>query len=163
VWKQQDHPTGPDAAALPPIVDPDVIGEEFLIKSTQDGSTYSLWQQRKSQISGKMSQFAGDKLAAETVKARFERLVNTNVAPIAELLTLEGKRKLGKDILPDLELKQLTLPAFSYLMRIYNLLQTTLPSDGDPLLDSEWNEIYSILTQVWKVRNYQTWKTPKRI
>lgn len=158
LWKQLDHPTGPDAASLPPIVDPDVIGEEFLIKSTQNNSAYSLWQQRKTQISGNISQLTGDRLAGETVRARFERLVNTNVAAIADLLTFDARRKLGKDILPDLEQRQLTLPAFSYLMRIYNLLLTTSSSDPDPLLDSEWNEIYSILTQVWKVRNYSIWK-----
>src|SRR5205085_6572540 len=34
---------------------------------------------------------------------------------------------------------------------------TLTPSSS--LLDSEWNDIYSILTQVWKVRNYSDWKT----
>src|SRR5262249_35304384 len=48
---------------------------------------------------------------------------------------------------------QLTLPAFTYLMRMRNL--TVINS----LLDSEWADIYSILTQVWKVRNYTSWKT----
>src|SRR5262249_42283729 len=146
------------AASLPPIVDPDVIGEEFLIKSTQTNSAYSLWQQRKSLISEQISQLAADKLPPETVppettKDRFDRLVGAKVALIGDLLDLDARRKTGKDILPDLEQIQLTLPAFTYLMRMRNL--TVINS----LLDSEWADIYSILTQVWKVRNYTSWKT----
>ena len=153
LWKEQDHPTDPDAVSLPPMIDPDVIGEEFVIKSTQDNSAYSLWQQRKALISAQISQLAADIVTGETVKDRFDRLVGINVAPIGDLLTLDARRKQGKDILPDLEQIELTLPAFSYLMRMRNLAVTS------SLLDSEWNDIYSILTQVWKVRNYQTWKT----
>jgi hypothetical protein len=153
VWKQQDHPTGPDAASLPPIVDPDVIGEEFVVKSIQNNSAYSLWQQRKTEISAQVSQLVADKPAAESVKDRFDRLVGTKVAPIADLLAFDARRKQGKDILPDLEQRQLTLPAFTYLIRMRNLAVT------NSLLDSEWNDIYSILTQVWKIRNYTTWKT----
>ena len=153
LWKQLDRPTGPDAAAVPPIIDPDVIGEEFVIKSNQNNSAYSIWQQRKALISGQISQLAADKPAGETVKDRFDRLVSAKVAPIAELLAFDGRRKQGKDILPDLEQKQLTLPAFTYLMRMRNLAVTS------SLLESEWADIYSILTQVWKVRNYTAWKT----
>lgn len=152
VWKQQDHPTGPAAASLPPMVDPDVIGEELLIKSTQNNSAYALWQQRKDAIASLIAQLVADKPAGETVKDRFDRLVTAKIAPIAELLELDARRKLGKDILPDLADMQLTLPAFSYLMRVRNLALT------NSLLDSEWNDIYSILTQVAKVRSYQIWR-----
>ncbi|HSE18100.1 MAG TPA: LamG-like jellyroll fold domain-containing protein [Pyrinomonadaceae bacterium] len=151
LWKLADHPGGSEGASLPPIVDPDVIGEEFLIKSTQS-TAYSLWQQRKALISNQMSLLAADKPPAETALARFDRLVTAKVAPIADLLALDAHRKQGKDILPDLEEIELTLPAFSYLIRMRNLVVEST------LLDSEWNDIYSILTQVWKVQNYTDWK-----
>src|SRR5262249_18018667 len=69
------------------------------------------------------------------------------------IFALDSERNQGNDIIAQLEQFSLPDDAFTYLVRVRNLLA----SDA-PLLDSEWNDIFSILVQVEKRRAFAAWR-----
>ena len=136
-----------------PHIDPDLIGPVDL-KNPVSGDAFSLWQDR--------SQWVDDQL--DTLKqsskdpAGFNTIVESNLGVTAtDLTNLSEVEKEGNDITARLE--QLSLPrnAFSYLLRINDLLENI-----SPVLDSEWNDVYSILVQMRKRREFAEWRNEER-
>jgi hypothetical protein len=152
LWRRQDHPADPGANPPPPIVDPDLLTEADLIAPAQPNLAYDLWKTRGDWIKGQLSALAGDKKPGETVPARFDRLVQGTLGPVADLLALDTQRQKGNNIEAQLAQKQLSPEAFSYLVRLRNLAAT------QSLLDAEWTDLYSILVQVQKLRKYGDWR-----
>jgi hypothetical protein len=165
LWVQQDHPVGPDAALQAPIIDPDLIrfidptkapahAELSDIVYAANNPAVTLWNSRQNWVQGLLTEFRGDSKAGETDLDRFKRLVNAALAPstVDDLIAADGRRQTGADISAELQGWQLCLAAFSRLILLYKLAQP------GPLLSTEWEDVYSILTQVKKQRAYDGWR-----
>ena len=164
LWKGQDQPTNQTADSSPPIVDPDLVRQEDLVASTPDkpNPAFVLWQERSNWIGERLSQLAA--ISGTTAQDRFEKLIGaTKLRPadttqnsMADLLALDAQRKQGNNIEPELQKRRLSIGAFSYVIRMYNL--AVAAGETDSLLDSEWSDVYSILVQVEKLHKYTDWR-----
>ena len=68
-------------------------------------------------------------------------------------MSLAEERSKGSDITARLEQLSLTNQAFSYLLRLRNAA-----AENQPIWDAEWPEVYSILVQVEKRREFGEWR-----
>jgi hypothetical protein len=143
-----------DAAAGVPIIDPDLIGEADLQPLS---AAYFLWQSRSIWVN---TQLAALKKLQESLGndllRRFDTVVGRILGPIADLLALDTQRVGGADIEPQLAQKQLTLAAFVRLMGLRKL------AAAGTILLSEWDDVYSILVQVQKLRNAAQWRSEEQ-
>ena len=88
----------------------------------------------------------------------FETILELTIdVPLQNLLNLAEERKQGNDITKRLDQLSLSMEAFSYLIRIHKLLVS-----GAELMASEWDEVYSILVQVRKRREWAEWRDEER-
>jgi len=157
LWIRQDYPANTQSAVPQlPLVDPDLIGPEDLILSAPQNPNPAsdLWQERSTWVSGQLELLRNNRQQGEGDKSRFDRLVDAALGDgtLTGLLALQEKQAGGHDIGAALQEHQLPLDAFSRLMRLRALAQSAA------LLDSEWEEVYSILVQVQKVRRYADWR-----
>jgi Tc toxin complex TcA C-terminal TcB-binding domain len=151
IWGQQD-----DAARYPnlnipiPVLDPDLLQADDLKSSTAT----DLWNQRREQVQTLLNDLRaipGNNLA------RFTAAVNLALKPGASdrLKGLFAKYQLGENIESQLQELSLELPPFLYLKQIDELIETNIG-----LIDDEWEQTFSILVQVQKLRDrYSTWHT----
>jgi len=161
LWLEQDHPADPGGDSSPPLIDPDLVRQEDLIVPTsgRPNPAFALWQTRSEWVNGISSRLANDRKAGETDKDRLERLIGatpssaTEKLSMAAMLALEAERQQGKVIHAELQKWQLSIGAFSYLIRMHNV------AVAGSLLDSEWSDVYSILVQVEKLHKYKDWRT----
>jgi hypothetical protein len=76
---------------------------------------------------------------------------------IADIVALDAQRQQGADISPQLNALSLAVDAFNYLVRVCPFVTATTS-----LLDSEWNDIYSVLVQVQKRRAFFSWSAAEQ-
>lgn len=156
LWWKQDHPdpTSPGVATLAPIIDPDIVSQDNLAMRTESNLAYQLWTTRRNWIDDQLTTLANEP-AGENDQDRLDRLVGKVIAPatMSELLELETDRQQGHNITEQLAQYHFNLPAFTFLIHLRNTAVDSL------LLPSEWDDLYSILVQVMKVREYDTWRT----
>ena len=90
-----------------------------------------------------------------------DKLLLPDILPSEETSTLleylYNQREEGNDITPELDKLSLSNGALLYLVKIENLL-----ARGSTVLSSEWNEVCSILLQVQKIREYETWRVQEK-
>lgn len=134
-----------------PIIDPDLIE----IKSIKaPGKVLTLWNGRNSNIKVWSKTLDHDRNAAATSLEGFDAIVGSTLNTAAtELVELSEEEKHGYSIEPRLKQLLLTRPAFNYLVRIRRLLKI-----NEPVLTSEWDEVYSILIQVKKQYSFEQWR-----
>jgi hypothetical protein len=149
-WRQQDDAVRHPTLKIPvPVIDPDVVQADDLNSST----AISLWQARQLQVQNLLKalrDLPGGNLA------KFEAAVNLalKAGAIDKLKDLFAKYKTGNNIEAQLHELFLDVSPFLYLMQVYELLVTNVS-----LIDDEWEQIYSILVQVQKLRDaYPTWR-----
>ena len=161
LWAKQDHPVEPNAELQAPTIDPDLIrfidptkdpahAELSDIVYAANNPAVALWNSRQNWVHGLLTEFRGDSRAGETDLDRFKRLANITLAAstVDDLIAAETKRQTGADISAELQGWQLSLEAFSRLILLRKLAQ------AGPLLSTEWEDVYSILTQVKKQHAY---------
>jgi hypothetical protein len=83
--------------------------------------------------------------AAETILAQ--------AIQVKSIIGLGDEHSAGQEVEPRLAQFNLPLDAFSYLLRMRNLV-----ASGADLLGSEWDEVYAILMQVQKRRMFGAWR-----
>jgi hypothetical protein len=137
----------------PPIIEPDLIGPGDLrdpVLNDPDDPAFDLWNARHELV---LHQIASFHQAPKTVAGIETIMQGTIGIPTADLIALNQGAQAGDSI--DQRLAQLTLPAdaFSHLMQIRTLLEKQAA-----LLGSEWDDVASILTQVWKQRMSAHWR-----
>ncbi|MCI0723916.1 MAG: peptidoglycan-binding protein, partial [Acidobacteria bacterium] len=76
---------------------------------------------------------------------------------VANVISLVEARERGEEIASPLRQLGLTPAAFSNLVRMRRLVAQAQPGN-DPLLESEWDEVLSILVQVQKRRQFALWR-----
>jgi hypothetical protein len=136
-----------------PVIDPDLLGEDDFRTPQGGDPAYKLWTTRKGEITGALDAI---KAKPKTV-AGFEDIVNTAIAPLAELRPILDDHKNGVDVGVRLTGKRLTLPAFVRLMRCDQLVRAGTMTDAD------WADVHAIASYVKKVRErYGTWRAQER-
>ena len=151
LWWEQDQPDS-GIRTQTPIIDPDIVSDNDLASNT--GFVYDLWKVRTDWINEKLNNLANDTQASDSDQIRLERLVDKVLMPVTmnDLLGLETQRLQGHDITTQLAQYHLSLPAFSLIMHL-----RSVPRDG-AFLKSEWDDVYSILVQAMKLREYDAWR-----
>ena len=152
LWQQQDDAAQSVFGTPIPVIDPDIVGAGDFTNPIPANAVYALWQSREQQVANLLATIKATGQAQETPLAGFERIVSDTLGPIADLVALEDEHKSGNDITSALLAMQLTLQPFLHLMRIRKLVQAGSVSDA------EWDDVYAILVQVQKVRQYATWR-----
>jgi hypothetical protein len=144
----------PFVYTTPPIIDPDVLNPGDFKDSY---ASVVLFPGRQATIQGWIREFtaAGGTLAGlNTILQRV--LIDLKYYPqgmqVSDLLALNRLAQDGTDISAQLTALRLELDAFNYLVQVCPIQQS-----GIPLLDSEWDDTYSILAQVLKLRSYTAW------
>jgi hypothetical protein len=152
LWRQQDDAAQSEFGTPVPIIDPDLIAEHDLKAPTPGNTAYDLWKARQQQLAGQRAAIKAARESQATPQAGFERIISDTLGPMADLVALADEHKRGHGITSQLQAKQLTLPPFLHLMRIRDLVLAGVISDA------EWEDLYDILVQVQKVRQYATWR-----
>jgi hypothetical protein len=139
----------------PPIVDPDVIGKEFL-RDPLSGAALAVWNARRDWVDTQLTNLKHTREQAATAVDGFGTIVQQTVSIAADQLDeLVAQRKAGEDIRALLEQLSLTTEAFNSLARVRTLLTQVPPP---PVLDVEWDSVYEILAQVSKRRQFGVWR-----
>jgi hypothetical protein len=152
LWRQQDDAAQSVFGTPVPVIDPDLIGEHDLKTPEPGDAAYDLWKERQLQLASQLAAVKATRESQATPLAGFERIVSDTLGPVADLVALADEHKRGNEITPQLQTKQLTLPPFLHLMRMRDLVLAGVVSDA------EWADVYDILVQVQKVRQYATWR-----
>ena len=152
-WQQQD------ANTERPIIDPDLFVAEDFQSQTPDSVAFTLWQARQRQVGDRLDQLRAAQKAAQASRTpleSFDLLVSDAVVPVATLIALAETYRQGEEIAPQLAEIQLEIQAFLALMQLRELAQV------DRLLDEEWEIVFAILVQVWKLQQYAAWRTEEQ-
>lgn len=140
-----------------PIIDPDVIGTSHL-RDPFPGVVYDFWNSRNDWVNDQLSELKTDREAESTPLAGLDMILDDALGiDASDLIELAEQENQGNNIAARLEQLSLSRNAFSYLIRIQDLL-----ASNAPILDSEWNDVYSILAQVKKRREFADWREAER-
>jgi hypothetical protein len=137
-----------------PTIDPDVIDTADL-QNPFAGIALQTWQQRHNTIEGWLTvlrqgqEQATDKL--QWLNGQIQDIIG--IAP-ATFEALADQLDQNGELTARLEQLSLTREAFSRLVSIRHLVV----ADSSSVLDSEWEEIFSILVQVQKRREFAQWR-----
>jgi hypothetical protein len=152
LWKAQDSP--PNAPpTTPPLIDPNLISEADLAPSDTNPAL-GLLGTRRAWVEQRLAALSSDQRPGESPLARFDWLVAAALAPttIAQLEALMADRRVGKRIDTALADTLLTMQSFLHLMRLRNLARS------GTILGEEWADLYAILVQVQKRREFPSWR-----
>ncbi len=145
-----------------PIIDSDVIGPGDLKNPVAGDPAYDLWEERNQWINDQWDKLdAARKPPDGTDLDGFKAVLQASNLGLSadDLVKLADKRKEGNDITARLDQLSLDNPAFSYLLRIHDLAGA---NTQHIVLESEWDEVYSILTQANKRREFAEWREKER-
>ena len=152
IWAEADHPA--DAPGWPPVIDPDLITTAFLADPRPGKAAYDLWDERTSWVSAQLTALEQEREAGKTELDGFNAVTKTVLRTDGPgLAKLAKERSEGADITPDLAKLGLLLAEFNYLDTMYRVL-----AGQAGLLKDEWASVCSILTQVRKRRQYDSWR-----
>jgi peptidoglycan hydrolase-like protein with peptidoglycan-binding domain len=143
------------SAAFGPIVDPDLlVGGDF--KHRQEPPYTDLYVGRRRQVQGWIAALRIARQSGAAPLDGLNRMLASVLAgkQLSDLQNLEQQSQAGTDIGPQLEALFLSLPAFNDLLRLGALLQ-----GGQPLLESEWNDVLSILVEARKLQSAPLWRS----
>ncbi len=132
----------------PALIDPDLIAVDLIAADAP--AAQDIWQARATWITAAIASLAGRPRTSAGLDAM---ITDTLSSPVTALVTLDDARRAGEAIATRLGQIPLTNAAFVYLMRIRALLMA-----AQPVTDTEWNAVYSILTQVQKQRLSAQWR-----
>jgi len=147
-----------------PIIDPDLIGPGDLKNpippnpnSNDPGDpAYVLWQVRHRQIGDYLTELARQN--ANRNRASLDNILDFALeVKSQDLQDLADKRTQGESIEARLDQLGLSNDAFLFLLRI-----AALVINKRPVLESEWNQVYSILTQSRKRRLFAEWRDQEK-
>ncbi len=141
-----------------PLVDPDLIDEtrDFRPPASQN-SAFTVYLDRRDWITQRLNALSnqphgGNELAWLDTKVN-ERL---GVA-LQDLMDLDDARQAGEGVERRLAQLGLTIAAFDRLLRIQSALAA-----NQPVLAAEWEDVYAILVQVEKQRQFAAWRDEER-
>jgi hypothetical protein len=172
LWTEQDYPMdgySDEASPKLPIIDPDLIGPDDFrdptpkIKAANPNKAFDLWLQRRNDID---KIFQGFKKNREKAKGGGLNTILKQVFgdPLPDLDGLLSTLTKGAD--PDMiktakesvVALNLTIESFIRLMTLRAKDQLASDPRNEKVSEAEWSEVYAILTQVMKVRQFDSWR-----
>jgi hypothetical protein len=151
LWRGQDDDERSQPEALP-IIDPDLIGADDLSQAVPGNPAFDLWQERTNELTEIFGALKNKREAQPDGLQGFDAIVSETLGKsAAELLALDTKQKEGVDIAPELKTLNLTRSSFMRLLRVRKMVENQTVSEV------EWNEVYHILVQAEKQKNYPQW------
>lgn len=136
-----------------PSIDPDVIRGNYLKNPVPGDAVYDLWQKRSQDLQVEFDQ----RLAMLKTLAAFDARCNQDLGT-GILAELAETAKEGKRISDRLTQLNLSRRSFNELIRLRAILLKSKPGAALPILDEEWENMASILTQIWKKKQFISWK-----
>jgi hypothetical protein len=150
-----------------PIIDPDLIGPLHIKEPFSTATAWLLWLNRSLAVKNQWNALKAAREAATTPPAGLNAILafSSPSSPqsaslgitASELLKLDEARAQGASIFLRLAQLSLTNEAFNDLVRVAQLV-----AQNQPILSYEWDNLYSILTEVWKRRNVVVWHEAER-
>lgn len=150
--ERQDWQRGLAIRSRPPLIDPDLVGVDTIAPNAS--AALALWEDRRTWIANQIAVMAAQPKTLATLDSLLESALATSVPT---LVALNDSRKAGEAIQPRLDQIPLTNAAFVYVSRIRDLLVA-----GQPVMDTEWNNVYSILAQVAKRWSADDWRNEEK-
>lgn len=168
VWQEQDWLREPSTEEpsteeipdnTPPIIDPNLIGLAYLTNwSNPNDPAYQLWQDRVEWIETKLNELRVYTQDTNGLDEAFDAIANQlGIPPTQNIVELNEDREKGNDISSTLNDLNLSNGGFLYLVRVRNLL-----ANDNPVLSSEWEEVYHIFLQALKIGQFKTWREQER-
>lgn len=175
LWSRQDHPIdaySDDASPRLPIIDPDLIGPDDFRKPTPKNKPadpdkgFDMWLKRRKFVDTKLSGLQKAR-EAKGITEILKQVLGKQLPDLDGLLltltksgTAPDELKVAKDSVTALNL---SVESFTRLMSIRAKDQLA-PSDprNDKVSEQEWREVYSILTQALKAKEFDAWRTAEQ-
>jgi hypothetical protein len=168
LWIQQDHPAdgySDDASPKLPLIDPDLIGpDDFRKPIPVENPAFDLWLKRRQAVDQQLRDFKANREANGLTSILQAEFGNPLPDFDGALLTLTkgGTTDEIKAAKGSVIALGLTLESFTRLMAIRAKDQLASDPRNEKVSEAEWSEVYSILTQVTKVRQFDTWRTEEQ-
>ncbi|MDZ7961969.1 MAG: hypothetical protein RMY34_29540 [Aulosira sp. DedQUE10] len=165
-WFQEDFPED-TAGERSPLIDPDVIGLEYLKNNLVEADpAYRLWNERFRLIDSRLTSLRNRPEIVSLadfdtwLSREFGISLGRDSFTVAELTALEQQQTTGNNISARLEQLKLNREAFTSLLRVRKLVE--VQSNPSSVLLSEWEDVYSILVQVEKRRRFVEWRQQEK-
>jgi len=140
------------------IIDPDLIDAADIKNPSAGDPAFDLWQARRDWVTTRLDNRKATREAAVDELTGFTDIVENSLGiSMANIDTIVSDQESGIDVDPRLAQLTINRDAFTYLLRIRKLIQ-----DGAPVLDSEWEAVYSILVQVEKRLQFADWQDEEK-
>lgn len=136
------------------IIDPDLIGPGDLKKAAPGDPAFDLWKAREGEISTQLAQLAAAPKTLVGLDTIFQSILGISVA---QFLAIAADQEKGNAVSDRLAQLSLEVAEFNYLLRVARLANQT-----QPILDLEWENVYSILVQVWKRQQSAQWREAEK-
>ncbi|RCJ42353.1 hypothetical protein A6770_35085 [Nostoc minutum NIES-26] len=137
----------------PPLIDPDLIDPGDL-KNSFEGSAFAIWKRRETAITEKLESLNTRPKDLAGLEQRFQDTLGISKDDFLKVAETQARGEIIADRLVQLSLE---FAEFNYLLRIVRLLE-----QNQTVLASEWENIDSILVQVWKRRQAAKWRSEER-
>lgn len=138
----------------PPIVDSDLIGPADLINPVAGDNAFALWQARRSAIDGEIAALQIIRASAASDLAAFDAMVlSALLVDGKEIAAIQAASDAGARISPRLAQLGLDFNSFNFLSGI-----RSLAVGAATILETEWDQVKAILTEVWKQRLFPSWR-----
>lgn len=142
-----------------PLVDPDLIGMEWIAHPEPGKPVVTLWTQRRDAIATEMATLAAFRKSAPTPAQGFEAMVKSSLGVEASVLqAVAADRQQGYDVNARIAALWLTPASFDFLLHAYEVVK----DQPQQVLDGEWEDVESILTQCWKQQRWLNWVTEEK-
>ena len=143
----------------PPIIDPDLIGLAYLTNwSNPEDVAYQLWQDRVEWLEEQFNRLKTYTQDTNGLDELFAAIASILGIPLTKnIVELYEDREKGNDISSTLDNLNLSNGGFLYLVRVRKLL-----ASDNPVLSSEWEEVYNIFLQALKIGQFNTWREQER-
>ncbi|MBL7792408.1 MAG: VCBS repeat-containing protein [Saprospiraceae bacterium] len=144
-----------------PIIDPDVIDGRYFQSTQTSDPAVKLWQARVKAIRKEYSKRAGTNKDLAKFDAQCDADLGKGVLQELETALSEKRGIAVRAAQLDLSLAML-----KELIQLRQVLEKNASAAVGavplPVLDEEWGNVASILTQVWKVRRFSEWKAEEQ-
>jgi Tc toxin complex TcA C-terminal TcB-binding domain len=156
-WQDQDNAARVYGDIRVPIIDPDILVEaDFRTRNADADPAFALRNARTAEMAALLKQIDDLRKSESTALAGFDAVVGQFVAKVEDIRALLADYQAGKDIVPTLTEKRLSLAAFLRLMRSRDL------AIAETVLDADWADVYAIAAQVTKLGRYPAWRTEEQ-
>ncbi|MBF2009495.1 MAG: WD40 repeat domain-containing protein, partial [Chlorogloeopsis fritschii C42_A2020_084] len=138
----------------PPLIDPDLIDPGDFKNSVLGDRAFKLWKSREEAIGRQLTSLKEQSKDLTGLDKCFQSTLSISKDDFLKVAATQVRGEIIADRLVQLSLE---FTEFNYLLRVVRILQ-----QGEKILNSEWENVNSILVQVWKRRQAGKWRSEER-